>query len=84
MLRVLLLLAVAAAAVPATAGAAQLPARVKVTKCSVERHEAVFYGRMKQVPDSARMALRFALFQETGGGKPKRVNAPGLSRWRRS
>ena len=84
MRRVLLIAAVAAAALPATADAAPLPARVKVTKCSVERHEAVFYSRMKQVPGTARMAMRFVLFQETGEGKPKRVKAPGLSRWHRS
>jgi hypothetical protein len=84
MRRVVLIAAVAAAALPATADAAPLPARVKVTKCSVERHEAVFYGRMKQVPGTARMAMRFALFQETGDGRPRRVTAPGLSRWHRS
>jgi hypothetical protein len=85
MRRVLLLIAgLAAAALPASAAAAPLPARVKVTKCSVERHEAVFYGRMKQVPGTARMAMRFALFQETGDGRPRRVTAPGLSRWHRS
>lgn len=84
MRRALLTAALAAAALPATAAAAPLPATVKVTKCSVETREAVFYGRMKQVPGTARMAMRFALFQETGGERPRRVNAPGLSRWHRS
>jgi len=84
MRRALLTAALAAAALPATAVAAPAPAAVKVTKCSVERHEAVFYARMKQVPDTARMALRFTLFQETGDEKPTRVKAPGLSRWHQS
>jgi hypothetical protein len=84
MRRALLTAALAAAALPATATAAPAPASVKVTKCSVERHEAVFYARMRQVAGTERMALRFTLLQETGDDKPTRVNAPGLSRWHRS
>lgn len=84
MRRALLTAALTAAALPATAAAAPAPASVKLTKCSVERHEAVFYARMRQVPDTARMALRFTLLQETGDDKPRRVKAPGLSRWHRS
>jgi CARDB len=77
------LTAAVGALLPAAAGAAPLPASVKVAKCSVERHEAAFYGRMRQIPGSARMALRFTLLEHTGG-RSRRVKAPGLGRWRSS
>jgi hypothetical protein len=83
MRRALLTTALLAAALPATAGAAPLPASARLVSCSVEDHEAVFYGRMKQVPGTARMAMRFTLLEDTGG-EAQRVKAPGLNRWRSS
>ena len=84
MRRALLIAALATAALPAAASAAPVPASVKVAECSVETHEAAFYARMKQVPGSARMAMRFTLLEETGGDRAGRVDAPGLRRWRSS
>jgi hypothetical protein len=84
MRRALLAVALTAAALPAVAGAAPAPASVKLAKCSIATHEAVFYGRMQLLPGASRMAMRFTLLEETGGQKPRRVNAPGLRRWRSS
>ena len=84
MRRALLIAALATAALPAAASAARAPASVKVANCSVETHEAAFYARMKQVPGTARMAMRFTLLEETGGDRAGRVDAPGLKRWRSS
>jgi CARDB protein len=83
MRRALMTVALAAAALPAAAGAAPTPASVKLVKCSVEQHEAAFYGRMQQVPGASRMAMRFTLLEETGGDT-RRLKAPGLRRWRSS
>jgi hypothetical protein len=78
------LTAAAGALLPAAAGAAPpLPASVKLVSCSVETHEAAFYGRVQQIPGSTRMAMRFTLLEHTGG-RSRRVKAPGLGRWRSS
>jgi hypothetical protein len=84
MRRALLIAALATAALPAAASAARAPASVKVAKCSVETHEAAFYARMKEVPGSVRMAMRFTLLEKTGSNRAGRVDAPGLRRWRSS
>jgi len=84
MRRALLAAALATAALPAAAGAAPLPASVKVTACSVETHEAAFSARMQQVPGASRMAMRFKLLEETGPNAIRRVKVPGLRRWRYS
>jgi CARDB len=84
MRRALLAAALATAALPAAAGAAPLPATVKVTACSVETHEAAFSARMQQVPGASRMALRFKLLEQTGPNAIRRVKIPGLRRWRYS
>jgi hypothetical protein len=84
MRRALLIAAFATAALPAAASAARAPASVKLAECSVETHEAAFYARMKQVPGTARMAMRFTLLEETGGDRAGRVDVPGLKRWRSS
>jgi hypothetical protein len=81
MRRVLITAALAAAALPAAASAAPKPVSVKLVKCSVEQHEATFYGRMQQLPGTSRMAMRFTLFEETGGDSSTRVRVPGLRRW---
>jgi len=79
--RALLAVALVTAALPAAAGAAPMPASVKVAKCSIATHEAAFYARMQQTPGASRMAMRFTLLEETGG-RAERVDAPGLRRWR--
>jgi len=71
----------AAAAFAAAASAAPQPASVKLVRCSVEQHEAAFYGRMQQQPGTARMAMRFTLLEETGGDSSNRLRVPGLRRW---
>jgi hypothetical protein len=73
--------ALAAAAFAAAASAAPQPASVKLVKCSVEQHEAAFYGRMRQLPGTARMAMRFTLLEKTGGDSSGRVRVPALRRW---
>ena len=73
---------VAASAVPASA--APQPALVKLVKCSVAEHEAVFRGRMTRVDGAARMWMRFTLLERTGSAGFKPVRAPGLGVWRKS
>jgi hypothetical protein len=81
MRRALITAALAAAALPAAALSAPAPASVKLVKCSIEEHEAAFYGRMQQLSDATRMAMRFTLFEETGGDTSTRIRVPGLRRW---
>jgi CARDB len=82
MRRALLTAALATAALPAAAGAAPVPASVKLAECSIENHSAAFYARMQQLPGASRMAMRFTLLEETGADTVKRVKVPGLRRWR--
>jgi CARDB len=79
-------LLVAAAAVPASAGAgpAKWTAQVKVARCSHAFDEAVFHARMRRISDAKRMALRFTLLQRTGEEGFLPVAAPKLGRWHRS
>jgi CARDB len=76
--------ALAAAAFAAAATAAPQPASVKLVRCSLEDHEAAFYGRMRQVPGTSRMAMRFTLLEKTGDQAAAPVKGPGLRRWHRS
>jgi len=72
----------ALAAVPPAHGAA-VPASVKVAACSPDDGSAAFYGRMRSVEGSARMWMRFRLFErqfERFAG----LKVLGLSRWHRS
>jgi CARDB protein len=70
-------LMILAAAMPAA------PASVKVADCSVEQSAAAFYARMRTVPDTDRMWLRFTV-QEKHAGAYETLEAPGLSRWHKS
>jgi hypothetical protein len=85
-----LALLVAAAMLPATAGAgpryvaSKWTSAVKVMRCSRVLDEAVFHGKMRQVEDSARMAMRFTLLERTGTEGFLPVPAPKLGRWHRS
>lgn len=84
MRRALLTAALAVAALPATAAAAPLPASVKLVSCSVEEHEAAFLGRMRQIDGATTMMMRFTLLEQAGDSGLRRVDAPGLRRWRQS
>jgi hypothetical protein len=84
MRRALITAALVAAALPAAASAAPAPASVKLVRCSVEQHEAVFYARMHQIAGGTRMAMRFTLLEDTGSGTPRVVKAPGIRVWHRS
>ncbi len=67
------------------AAASGVTAIAKVVRCSTVLDEAVFQGRMRKLPGTARMAMRFTLLQRTGLGPGfARVEAPGLGKWRRS
>src|SRR5919106_2905123 len=80
----LMILAAALPAAPATAEVAgAAPATVKVADCSVEESSAAFYARMRTVPDTDRMWLRFTV-QEKHAGAYESLEAPGLSRWHKS
>jgi hypothetical protein len=75
---------------PAAAGgwpryvATKWTAQVRVARCSQELNEAVFHARMRRVPDTKRMALRFTLLQRTGAEGFQAVAAPKLGKWHRS
>jgi hypothetical protein len=82
--------AVAALAAAGTA-AATLPiasgkrdAWVRVAKCSRAHHAVAFYSRMRQIPGTERMWMRFRLLERLGGTRFEPVRAPGLGRWRKS
>jgi hypothetical protein len=87
-IRVPILLAAAAAllASPAAAGAAA-PAVVKVRSCqtgdSSKERLATFYGRMRAVPGTNRMQMRFTLIDRTSG-RAGLVPTPRLAKWRKS
>jgi hypothetical protein len=70
-------LMILAAALPAA------PASVKVADCSAEESAAVFYARMRTVPDADRMWLRFTI-EEKHGGAYEPLRARGLSSWYKS
>jgi hypothetical protein len=77
------LLAAAVAVGATTASAGSVPASVKVKSCSIEDASALFVARMKQVPGSERMGLRFKLLEKGTSGFHS-LKAPGLGRWRKS
>ncbi|HEY1277999.1 MAG TPA: CARDB domain-containing protein [Thermoleophilaceae bacterium] len=64
--------------------AEQRLAWVKLAKCSVAEHGAVFQARMARVPGTGRMWLRFTMLERTGAEGFKPVRVPGLDRWQRS
>jgi CARDB len=59
------------------------PASVKVADCSAEQSSAAFYARMRAVPDTDRMWLRFTV-QEKHAAAYEELQARGLSRWHKS
>jgi CARDB len=70
-------LMILAAALPAP------PASVKVADCSVEESSAAFYARMRPVPESDRMWIRFTV-EEKRARAYESLQARGLSRWHKS
>jgi CARDB len=78
-----LALLAAVLATPSTAAAVALPATAKLVDCSVEESSAAFYGRVRPVPGTARMWMRFTV-EEKRAGSYEPLRARGLSRWHRS
>jgi hypothetical protein len=70
-------LMILAAALPAA------PASVKVADCSADDSSAAFYARMRTVPDTDRMWLRFTV-EEKHGEAYEPLRARGLSSWHKS
>jgi hypothetical protein len=81
----ILLALTAALAAPAAASAA--PAAVKVRACetgdSSKERMATFYGRMRAVPGTYRMQMRFTLIDRSGD-RAGLVPTPKLAKWRKS
>jgi CARDB protein len=78
-----LLLAAALTVAPPAAAADSLPASVRLVECSREQSFATFYARMRQVPGSERMWMRFVLL-EKHLERYEALDAPALSRWHKS
>jgi hypothetical protein len=87
--RVTTTLAVASAllALPATAAVASPATTLKVRSCQVgdsaKQRQATFYGRMRAVPGTSRMMMRFTLIDRDAQGTSQ-VAAPQLAQWHRS
>jgi hypothetical protein len=75
-------------ALPSVAFAARSPARVKVVDCDVAntpaQSVASFEGRMREVPGTARMSMRFTLLERFGTPRFEPVRVPELAIWRTS
>jgi hypothetical protein len=87
-IRVPILLAAAAALlVPSASAGAPAPAVVKVRACetgdSSRERLATFYGRMRAIPGTHRMQMRFTLIDRSSG-RAGLVPTPKLAKWRRS
>src|SRR3954454_23237155 len=90
-MRFRLIIAVAAVAVLPMASAAVAEAApltvLNVRSCQVgdsaKQRQATFYGRMRAVPGTSRMMMRFTLV-DRGANGTSLVPAPQLAKWRRS
>ena len=81
--RHLFLIALSGLALGAPAAAdAHARARVKVRSC--DAGSAVFHARMRAVPGTRRMSIRFQLVARFAGHRPQRLDSDGLSDWHRS
>jgi hypothetical protein len=85
----LLALAAVALGAPAAAHAGSLPpAFVHVTDCQTgskgAHRRATYHARMRAVPGTARMAMRFQLRERFAGHGAQALSAPALKKWRRS
>jgi len=81
MVRSVLIAALAALVLPATAAAADR-ASVTLTACEPRDRAAEFEARMEKVAGSARMKLRFTLEARKRGKRWRRVASPELRGWR--
>jgi hypothetical protein len=87
--RVLLPLAATAALLALSASAAAAPpvTLVKLRACeggkSAQERRATFYARMRAVPGTSRMLMRFKLIDRYGEGS-KEIDLPALEEWRRA
>jgi archaellum component FlaF (FlaF/FlaG flagellin family) len=81
-------LAAVIAALCAPAAHAAGPANVRMASCTPWQEETggsvTYTARMGSVPGTARMLLRFRLFEKYGDGEFERVSGDGLGVWRRS
>jgi hypothetical protein len=75
-------------ALPAAAPAKASPARVKLVDCDItdspSQSVAAFEGRMRALPGSARMSMRFTLLERFGTPEFVPVKVPELATWRHS
>jgi CARDB len=81
MLRIALIAALGALALPATA-AASGPASVSLIECQSRDRTAEFEARMDRIAGSARMKLRYTLEARKPDRRWRRVDAPELGGWR--
>jgi CARDB len=83
----ILLAAAAALIVPPASAGAPAPAVVKVRACETgdasRERLATFYGRMRAVPGTHRMQMRFTLIDRSSG-RAGLVPTPKLAKWRKS
>lgn len=90
MRRAAITLAIVCAAVAAAQPAAardRAPAAVDVAACQpadAATRSAAFRSRMRTVPRTRSMQVRFYLLERLGDGRFKRLDAPGLAKWRSS
>jgi hypothetical protein len=75
-------------ALPAGASAKASPARVKLVGCDISETPAqslgAFEGRMRALPGTARMSMRFTLLERFGTPGFEPVRVPELATWRHS
>jgi hypothetical protein len=83
----ILLAALVALLIPPASAGAPAAAVVKVRACetgdAARERLATFYGRMRAVPGTHRMQMRFALIDRSSG-RAGLVPTPKLARWRKS
>ena len=81
-------LVAAAPSAPATHARSGGPASARLGDCDVgdlaRERRATFVGRMQAVPGTARMSMRFSLFERVADLAPRLVEETGLRSWRRS
>jgi hypothetical protein len=59
-------------------------AYVRVAECSVADRSAVFHARMRRLPGTEAMSMRFTLLERSGSASYAPVRSPALAEWRRS
>jgi CARDB len=86
MCRLAVISCVALTAVGTGTASAASPAIVKLAQCRVSTkahgRSATFVGRMRSVPNTNRMAMRFTLLERLGRGAAGPLEVPGLAAWR--